>query len=113
MVEGVDIKQFASISGGHFKEVKKLTDGVGIHFGKDDRLIHATRTIKRIFGALTLCFDELIEGLTTQEGNIRELFATVGDFVFIAECTHLEEGNHLVIRAFGVELQLAMLIGYA
>ena len=45
--------------------------------------------------------------------HIGKLFAAVGDHYFILELAHLQEGNRFVIRPFGVELQLAVLVGHA
>jgi hypothetical protein len=45
--------------------------------------------------------------------HVRKFLAAVGDGDFAAVFFDLQEGDRLVVRPFGVQLQLAVLVGYA
>ena len=51
--------------------------------------------------------------LATQERDRRDVVAAVRNVGRRAEIIHLQEGDHLVERAFGVQLELRMLVGHA
>ena len=113
LIEGIDAEQRACIGGLELEVHNQLAERKRIEFGQNDRMIGLAGFGDREFGRLTLGLNELAHRMTAKEVDVGELLAACRDFDLFAVVLDRDEGDDLVVGAFGIELDLAVLIGYA
>ena len=113
LIEGVDAEQRAGIGGLQLEVHDQLAERERIEFGQNDRVVGLARLGDRKLGRFALRLNELAHRVTAEEVDVGELFTARGDLDLFAIFLNRDEGDDLVVGTFGVELDLAVLIGDA
>ena len=76
-------------------------------------MIHSLFNGERVFRGLSFRIDEFVHGVTAKEMHVRNIFATLRNCRFFSVFVYGDESYDLIVRSFGVKLNLTVLIGYA
>ena len=92
---------------------QKLTERKRVQFGKVDGVIHSASFGQSIRRRRIFRLDQFFHRVSAKERHVGDIFTAVGDRHFTAVFFQGQEGYDFVVRTFGVQLNLGVLVGNA